>query len=402
MTKTNNRLPVAVYLLSLCNAYMYVGASLLITVSALIGFELAEDKRLATLPLAFQFFSIMCSSLPASLIMGRIGRKAGFLLAGAIGALGTLIAMWSIFNNSFWSYCIATICFGIFSGFGNYYRFTAVEVVSNETKTRAIAMVMAGGVIAAFIGPNLASWSSEIFSAERFAGPFLILMFVYFLSMLTISMAKLPKHVQTKKSGTGRPLLTIMAQPIFIVAVTCQMLGYGTMNFVMSSTPLAMHANHYALSETATVIQWHVLAMFAPSFITGHLSKSIGLLRVLTLGAVLGFVSIAINVLGDISMTNFVVSLVCLGVSWNFLYVGGTALLTDAYEPEEKVRVQGINDLFVFSTVTLTALTTGTIHHLLGWKAVNLLALPMLIAIMWAIIWLFLSQKRNETTPQKG
>ncbi len=395
MNTSKSGLPLTVKLLSLCNAYMYIGASMLITVSALIGFELAPDKRLTTLPLALQFFAIMCTSFPASLIMGKLGRKIGFLLAGGIGVVGASIAIWSILHGSFYGYCVATVCFGIFAGFANYYRFTAAEVVDSSNKSLAISFVMAGGVIAAFIGPNLAYWSSGMFSDHAFAGPFVVLMGVYILSMCTIAFADLPvlnTHI-VKGDKSSRPLIELISQPIFIVAVACQMLGYGAMNFVMSSTPLAMDVHNYGMADTATVIQWHVVAMFAPSFVTGRLIKRLGIVPVLIAGALFGFASIAINLLAPISVANFVIALVSLGISWNFLYVGGTTLLTDAYSPAEKTRAQGVNDLIVFSTVTLTALTTGTVHHLWGWQVVNLMALPMLLIALIAILWLWMSHR---------
>lgn len=401
MNNSAERMPLSVYLLSLCNAYLFVGASMLITVSALIGFDLAPDKRLSTLPLALQFFAVMCSSLPASLIMGRLGRKIGFLIAGAIGLLGAAAAIWSILNGHFIGFCFATICFGVFAGFGNYYRFTAAEVVNTSNKTKAISLVMAGGVIAAFIGPNLARWSSGMIESHQFAGPFVMLLLVYLLSMFTIAFADLPSlnTDQYKESGQSRSLKELLFQPIFIVAVTCQMFGYGAMNFVMSSTPLAMDAHNYELHDTAMVIQWHVVAMFAPSFITGHLIKLIGIVSVLLTGALLGFLSIAINLFAPMSMTGFVTALIALGISWNFLFVGGTSLLTDAYRPEEKTRAQGANDLAVFSTVTLTALTTGTVHHLWGWQIVNVLALPMLMIALIAILWLWYINRSYRLQP---
>ncbi len=395
MSTVKEPMPLTIYLLSLCNAYLFVGASMLITVSALIGYELATDKRLTTLPLALQFFAIMCSSLPASYIMGKFGRKIGFLLAASVGLVGAAVAIWSILHSSFYGYCVATVCFGVFAGFGNYYRFTAAEVVSPINKSKAISYVMAGGVIAAFIGPNLANWSSNMFGSHPFAGPFVILMGVYVLSMCTIAFADLPvRHAEIQATEKiERSLAELIFQPIFIVAVICQMLGYGAMNFVMSSTPLAMEAHQYGIADTAVVIQWHVVAMFAPSFVTGHLIKRVGIVPVLLTGAALGFVSIAINLFAPINVANFVIALVALGISWNFLFVGGTTLLTDAYQPAEKTRAQGINDLAVFSTVTLTALTTGTVHHLWGWQVVNLLALPMLGVTLLAIIWYWNTQR---------
>lgn len=395
MSTDKERMPLTIYLLTLCNAYMFIGSTLLITVSALIGFELAPDKRLTTLPLALQFFAIMCSSFPASMIMAKFGRKFGFLLAGCIGILGACIAIWSILHEQFYGYCAATVCFGIFTAFGSYYRFTAAEVVKPSIKETAISLVMVGGVIAAFIGPNLANWSSGIFESHQYAGPFLALMGAYLLSMCTIAFADLPNlnTSTTETTERARPLLEIISQPIFIVAVICQMLGYGAMNFIMSSTPLAMGVHDYGIAATAFVIQWHVVAMFAPSFFTGHVIKWMGIVPVLLIGAAMGFLAIGINLLGPTNVSNFVIALIALGISWNFLYVGGTTLLTDAYTPSEKARTQGINEFAVFSVVTLTALSTGTVHYLWGWKVVNLIAIPMLSIPVIAIIWYWQSQR---------
>ncbi len=400
MSDQQQRMPLTIYLLSLCNAYLYVCASLLITISALIGFELAPDKRLSTLPLALQFFSIMCGSVPASLIMGRIGRKRGFLIGGGIGVVGASVALWSVLNDDFLGYCLATICFGLFAAFGNYYRFTAAEVVPATRKSLAISMVMAGGVIAAFIGPNLANWSSALFDTSVFAGPFAVLIGVYLLSMMTIAFANLPAPVLNTATYSGRPLLKILLQPLFIVAVLCQMLGYATMNLVMTATPLAMHVHEYGLGATAFVIQWHVVSMFAPSFVTGHLIQRLGIVPVLASGVVLGLACVAINLTGN-SMAHFTVSLVLLGVSWNFLFIGGTSLLTDTYTPEEKSRTQAANDLLVFSTVSITALAAGGMHHLFGYRFVNLSVIPMLLITGGAVIWLGLSgwQRKSLGAP---
>ena len=403
----SSRLPTSVRLLALCNALMYIGSTLLITVSALIGFELATDKRLATLPLALQFLSVMLAGVPASLFMGRFGRKRGFLLAGVIGVLGAALALFSILAEWFAGYCLATLCFGTFTAFGNHYRFTAAEVVRPALRGRAIAAVMAGGVLAAFIGPNLASWSAPVFSngvfaGHPFAGPYAVLIGVYLLSMLTIAFAALPPPVpRTPGSSGGRPLRTIALQPRFVVAVLCQMLGYGTMNLVMTSTPLAMQVQGASLGDTAFVIQWHVVAMFAPSFVTGHLIARLGIASVLGIGVALGFGCVVVNLAGE-TMTHFTLALMLLGVSWNFLYVGGTTLLTDTYEPVEKARAQALNDLLVFSTVTLTALSAGGIHYLFGYRIVNLGVTPLLGMTALAVLWLALGRRRAALAAERA
>ncbi|MBX2835590.1 MAG: MFS transporter [Gammaproteobacteria bacterium] len=394
MTKPS-RMPLTIYLLSMCNGFLYISQSLLITISALIGFELAPEKTLATVPMALQFFAIMASSMPASWFMGRFGRRLGFIFANCIGVIGSTLALYALFTDSFHIFCAATVCFGIFAAFGNYYRFTAAEVVDESNKSLAISFVMAGGVVAGFIGPNLANWSSSIFAAERFAGPFAVLIVVYIISMITISRADLPKALKKDPSNLGRPISDIMRQPIFIVAVACQMFGYGTMNFVMSATPLAMHAHEFGMSPTALVIQWHVVSMFAPSFVTGHLIKRLGILPVLAIGVLLGFACVAINLSGQ-SLPHFVSSLILLGISWNFLYVGGTTLLTDAYEPQEKAKTQAINDFIVFTTVTVTAMSAGGMHHIFGWQVVNISVIPMLLVTALAISWLFLLRRNVQ------
>jgi len=315
------------------------------------------------------------------------------MLASVIGVIGALIATWSIYNASFWAFCLATFCFGSFNAFGNFYRFTAAEVVDGERKSTAISYVMAGGVIAAFIGPNLARISHNLIPDHQYAGAFAVLIVVYALAFVTIAFARLPPQQSVSRESGGRPLLTIMAQPVFVVAVICEMLGYGTMNLVMSSTPLAMQMMQHELADTAFVIQWHVVSMFLPSFFTGHLIKRIGIVPVLSLGAGIGLLCVVVNLNGT-TVTHFTAGLVLLGVCWNFLFVGGTTLLTEAYEPEEKNRAQGINDFLVFSTVTVTALSAGGMHHLFGWRVINLSVVPMLLLCLAGIAWLFVVQRR--------
>jgi len=388
------KLPRAIYLLSLCNGFLFINQSLLITISALIGFELADDKRLATLPMALQFAAIMFTTVPASLFMGKFGRQNGFLLANAIGISGALIALYSVFNHSFEGFCIATLCFGMFAAFSNYYRFTAAELVDNDQKGIAISWVMAGGVLAALIGPNLANWSSKTFDSEPFAGPFLILIGIYFLSIFTMLAAKLPPPNPIATNAHRRPIGDIITQPIFIAAVVCQMLGYGTMNLVMTATPLALQARDMGMDSTAMVIQWHVFSMFAPSFFTGAIVKRIGLIPVLMMGVLAGLVVVGIHFHGE-TQAHFVAALVLLGISWNFLYVGGTTLLTDAHTAAEKSRTQAANDLIVFTTVTLTALSAGALHHEFGWRVINLSVLPLYAITAVVIAWLY-SQKNRQ------
>ena len=259
---------------------------------------------------------------------------------------------------------------------------------------------MAGGVIAALIGPNLANWSSKVFDAEPFAGPFAALIVVYILSIAVVFAARLPPPNRAISTDPVRPLSEIISQPVFVVAVVCQMLGYGTMNLVMTATPLAIQARGMGMDSTALVIQWHVFAMFAPSFFTGTIIKRIGLIPVLVFGVVAGVIVVSINLSGE-TLDHFVVSLILLGISWNFLFVGGTTLLTDAHRPAEKSRTQAINDLIVFSTVTVTALSAGALHYQFGWRVVNFSVLPLYFITAAAIVWLYALQKKVTKLHQR-
>jgi len=269
---------------------------MLITVSALIGLSLATNKAFATLPLALQFIAIMLGSIPASLAMGKWGRKKGFIFASFVGIAGASFALLAIYQHNLWIFCIATFCFGIFSAFGNYYRFTAPEVVPAAQKNTAISWVMAGGVVAAFIGPNLAGWSSNLLVVSKYAGAFIVLIGVYILTMATVSMMDLPKPTSNStESATKRSVFDIIKQPLFMVACGCATLGYATMNLVMTATPLAMHDHDMTLSNTAFVIQWHVVAMFAPSFFTGKLINQFGTGKILLTGALLCLICVVLN-----------------------------------------------------------------------------------------------------------
>ena len=378
-------MPISVYLLSFCNALLFIGNSLLITISALIGLALAPDKTLATVPMALQFLAVMSTTIPASLLMQRIGRRNAFMFAALVGMSGATIATFATLYDKFLLFCVATFLFGIFAAFGNYYRFAAADVVGSERKNVAISYVMAGGVIAAFIGPNLAHLTENMVQGNRFTGAFIVMIGIYILSLLTISMTRLPPPSSTPKGTRGRPLLTIATQPKFIVATLCGMLGYGTMNLVMSSTPLAMAAVSHPLQSTAFVIQWHVVSMFLPSFFTGHIINRIGIVPVLLLGVIAGLTCVVINLTGT-TLEHFTLALVLLGVCWNFLFVGGTTLVTETYEPHEKAKVQAANDFLIYTTVTITALCAGGFHHLFGWQVINLTVVPLLLLCLAAII----------------
>lgn len=369
------------------------GASLLIASAALVGFQLAEDKSLSTMPLAVHFIAVMLTSIPAAVLMNRVGRKRGFLFASLFALGGAMTASWSILQHNFIGFTLGVALIGVFNGFANYLRFAAADAVSDELKSRAISFVLAGGVIAAVIGPNLANHTRERFFDVPFAGSYISLLLIYFLATAAFALLKLPNFKDEVMSETRR-LREIMIQPRWMVAVVCGMLGYGVMTFVMTATPLAMQHHAHNFPDTSFVIQWHVLAMFAPSFVTGHIINKFGELRVMFVGGLLGIACVLTNLNGT-SLIHFWLALVLLGISWNFLFVGATSLLTTTYVPAERYKVQAVNDFIIFSTVALASLSAGYLQHHFGWRSINVGVLPLLATILLSILLLAYQQQRR-------
>jgi MFS family permease len=376
-------------LLALCQALMMSANSLIITTTALVGFGLAQDKSWATLPLAAQFIATMCTTIPASLLMDRIGRRQGFMLASLFGTGGAVFATLAIIGGRFPLFILGSVLIGIFNGFGNYYRFAAADAVANELKSRAISYIMAGGVVAAIVGPNLANLTRGVVLDAPFAGSYASLVFLYLLSLGVLAFLRLgprPAAGNPAVHNTGRPMLVIAAQPMFIVALVCGTLGYGVMALAMTATPLAMHHYAHTFAKTSFVIQWHVLGMFGPAFITGHLIRRCGVLNIMLSGALLGVACLAVNLAGS-SLWHFWTALLFLGISWNFLFIGATTLLTETYRPEERAKTQALNDFAVFTTVALSSLSAGAIQSRYGWQSVNMGLIPMLAVILVCILW---------------
>jgi len=394
---TKNPLPGTVYLLALCQALMMSSNALMVTAAALVGHSLADDKSLSTLPLALQFVATMLTSIPAAMLLARIGRKPGFMLATLLSMSGGVLAVAAIRAHQFWWFCGAAALLGTFNGFGTYYRFAAADIVPEDDKGRAISLVMVGGVIAAFVGPNLASLGQGLIADARFAGSFLFVIGMGLLSMLILSFTHYTGHNVAHPVEAGRRLTQIAAQPRFQVALICAMFGYAVMSFVMTATPLAMDHQHHDFGDTAFVIQWHVLGMFAPSFVTGSLIKRFGVERILWTGALLFAGTVAINLVGT-SFWHFWTALLLLGIGWNFLFIGGTTLLTATYRPEERAKSQALNDFLVFSAITLASLSAGAMQHALGWWWVNVAVIPLILVIVASLSWLALRAGAAEYT----
>jgi predicted MFS family arabinose efflux permease len=382
-----------VLLLALSQGLFMIGTSTMIAEAALVGYALAENKSLATLPTGLQQLMVMVTAIPASFLMQRIGRRWGFTIGAMFGMLGAAVATLGVFQSSFVLFCLGTVLTGIYNGFGQFYRFAAVDGSTADWRSKAISYTLAGGVIAAVIGPELAKATKDTLAPVAYAGSFAALIGVAFVAMLVLQFIQIPPPSVAERSGGGRKLSEIARNPTFVVAVLAAMVGYGGMAFVMTVTPLAMVAHHHHFDSAAFVIQWHVLAMFAPSFFTGGLIARFGVLRIMTAGALLFVAALAVNLSGA-GVPHFWTGLVLVGLAWNFLYIGGTALLTQAYQPAEKAKVQAANDFLVFGSVAFCALSSGALHERYGWDTLNIVLLPFILITLAAILWLHFRPRR--------
>ncbi len=377
-----------VALLAAAQALLLTNGITLIAINGLAGFALAPDKRLATVPVMAYVIGSALSTLPASYFMKHYGRRAGFTLGSALGMAGAAVGAAALFLQSFWLLCLGALFSGIYNAFGQYYRFAAADMASADFRSKAISLVLAGGIIGGVLGPEASKITRELLE-PRFAASFLTLILFALASMAIVRRLDIPPLSAEEKRAEGRPLAEIMRQPVFIVAVLAAAVGYGVMNLLMSATPLAMDICRHPYADAAFVLEWHVIGMFAPSFFTGSLIKRFGVLNVLLVGAVLMFACVTIAMSG-VSLMHFWWALTLLGVGWNFLYIGGTTLLTEAYRPEERAKTQGFNDFLVFAAMTLSSLTSGMVVTGPGWAALNQLALPFLAltALATALLWL--------------
>ena len=381
----------SVYQLVLAQAIMMSVNSLMVTSAAIIGSHLTSNPALASLPLALQFVATMCVTIPASLLMRAVGRRAGFLLASLIGIAGASLGALAIYLDSFLLFCIGAMGTGAYTGFGHYFRFAAIEVVAPEHKNNAISYVLAGGVAAAIIGPNLANLSREVF-ALTYLGTMLSVVVLYALNSVNFLFIELARPVAREFRATTRSMRAIASQPAFIAAVTSAAIGYSVMVLLMTATPLEMMHQHHDFGDVAFVIQWHVLGMFVPSFFTGRLIDRFGVQRIILCGVLLMLVCVAINFSGT-TVSHFWIALLLLGIGWNFMFIGGTSLLSETYRPEESAKAQAFNDFVVFTIAAISSFSAGALLHWLNWQLVNSAALPVLGLVLLTQSWLWLSRR---------
>jgi MFS family permease len=375
-----------VLVLAICQMLLGTGRSLLIATAPLIALGIAEDKALATLPQSLVLVGTALATLPASFLMRRIGRRAGFIVGTLIGGCGGVIDIIAILHADFWLFAFGTLMFGFLSGFGQLYRFAAADVAGPDFRANAISLVLAGGVVAGVLGPELAKIGKNLVASVEFVGGYAILTTAILLSALVLLFLDIPSMSKVERKETGRPLRQIIRQPIVIASVTTALIAQGVMNFLMTATPIAMQEMHHLFADTATVIEWHLIGMFAPGFITGRLIRRFGDLKILLTGLLLQLICIGVALAG-VAVFNFWLSMLLLGIGWNFAYTASTSIVTTAYTPAERAKTEGAMNFFIYGVVSLLSLSSGVTIHFFGWTWVNLGALPLLAIALAATMW---------------
>jgi MFS family permease len=385
-----------VLVLSGCQATLQTGGVTLVLITGLAGVALAPNTAFATAPLTCYVIGSALTTVPASLLMKSVGRRAGFQFGTAIGVGGAALCALAIYLANFWLLCFGMLVMGSYTAFGEYYRFAAADVAEPAFRAKAISLTLAGGIVGGFVAPEMAKRTKDMFADHMFLGSYLSLMAVCVIAALMLTQLQIPQLTQEERKEGGRPIREIMRQPVFIVAALAGALSYGIMNLFMTSTPLAMRAHDHHFNSAAFVLEWHVVGMYGPSFFTGSLIQKFGVLKVILAGVVLLFGSVLCALAGT-GVINFWLTLFVLGVGWNFMYVGGSALLTECHTPAERAKTQAANDLMVFITMAISSMSSGVLLNMSGWRAVNYGTVPFLLLALGFTLWLMWLRRNGNT-----
>ncbi len=374
-------------------------SSCIITVFAtagLVGLNIAPSPGWATLPITTFVLGAMFTTVPASLLMQRMGRKPIFLFGAGVSILGAMLAVWSIINANFQAFCFATALQGVFQATSGFYRFAAAEAADEESKSIAISWVLTGGVVAAVAGTLISNYSSDLIAPYAFAGSYAAAAVLALVNAAVITFLRIPKSTQVQVGGAARGWPELLRQPRMIVAMAAAMVSYALMNLMMTAAPVAMIGCGFTKSDASWVIQWHVLAMFVPSFFTGQLIKRFGAERISALGMVLLMAAAAVGLSG-ITFGHFAVALIVLGLGWNFGFIGGTTMLTDCYRPSERGKVQAANDLGISILMAIASSSSGLILADWGWAAVPIALFPPAAIALCMVGWLLLGKSQHAS-----
>ena len=384
-------------LLIICQGLFLTNNVTFIAINGLVGLSLAPVSWMATLPVMGYVVGGAFSTSIVAKSQNYFGRKISFQLGLIVAMLSALLCAYAAISRNFWLLVAGTFIAGYYSANGQLYRFAAAELTETSQRDKAVSWVLAGGILGAVIGPNLASWTRDLFSTA-FLGAYLTLSIAALLGILVMQYIHFPEEFKTQHAlSDGRPLKSILQQPVFMVAIIGAALGYGVMNLLMAATPLAMQICGLSFPDTALVLEWHVIGMFAPGFFTGSLIQRFGTLKIMGVGVLLNFVCILIALTGS-DLQQFLIALFLLGVGWNFLFTGSTSLAMTAYKPNERDKAQAAINFFVFGTMAFTSFGSGALITSQGWNILNLGSLIPVLVTAVALLWLA-SQNKKPKTP---
>lgn len=386
----------SIALLSISQAIGGSNGAIVMAIGGLTAATLAPDRSFATVPTMVMVIGLALFSGTATFLIHRLGRRRGFMLGAIISLPAGLLAALAIALQSFILFCVALFLVGISGAFGNQYRFAAADSVPDDWKPRSISFVLLGGVLAGFVGPGLSGVTKDLVPGAPYAGAFLTMAAFAVVATIVLSQTRLAPTAERKKGHEGRTIAQLLRSADVVIPVVGAVVSYALMTLIMVSAPLAMvYVCGHSSFDATQAIQWHVVAMFAPSFITGWVIKKLGAHLTAGLGLAL-IAGAAIAALIGTSVPHFFVSLILLGAGWNFGFIGSTALLTRAYQPEEAARVQGLNEQLVFGASAVASIGSGFLLQLVGWQAVNILALPLAAAAILVLAWGDLRQRRRR------
>lgn len=375
-----------VFILATCQMLHGSGRSLLTATAPLVAYAMTDEKALATLPTSLIVVGTALATIPAAFIMRHLGRRAGFVFGALLGAGGGILCAYATFNSNLWVFAAGALFFGLFAGFSQLYRFAATDVSTPDYHAKAISLVLLGGVVAAFVGPEAAKLGKNMFSGVPFAGGYILLTVICLLAALVLTGLQIPRQTRAEREGPRRPLRQIVMQPVFIAATVSGTAVQGVMNLLMTATPIAMQHVHHQFDDTALVIEWHIFAMFAPGLIAGWMVNRFGIVRMIHAGIVLQYICVAVALSGQ-GVVQFWVANVLLGLGWCLTFTAATTLTTYAYTPAERDATQGATNFIIYVFVALLSLSSGALVYYFGWKWVSLGALPLLILATLVMLW---------------
>jgi MFS family permease len=386
----SHAIPRRVYLLALAQALSASGTVVIVVFGGILGARLAPDPALATLPVSMSIMGLALTTLPGALLMQRIGRRRAFMLSAACAGLASLLVAWSIWRSNYLLFCCSIVFMGANLAFVQQYRFAAIEYVVPERASVAVSTVMTGMLAAALGAPPLALLARHALADTEYVGSFVVVALLYAAAVIVLSFLPDSTARPAASAAPARPLREIARQPAFLVAVLAGIAAYGVMSFIMTATPLSMHViDHHGVDDTMWVVQSHLLGMYLPALASGWLIARVGVKPMMLLGTLLMGACIVVSVTGAHQLMHYWWGLVLLGAGWNLLFVAGTTLLTSSYRASERFKAQGVNELAVFGSQSLASLLAGPAIHYLGWTRLNLASVPLLVAMLFALVVLY-------------